>query len=304
MNAKFFACLFNRNSKAPVACQNKPRIKLLGDHSEYHAGCTAVIDYLKRAIEPLGSLVDGDDYDTLVVNGEGSMHHDSKNFRLKMAALEEAVLARKPAYLVNSVWQSNSNEFDKILKALSGIAVREQASHDDLLSRHNVESLVRLDVSYWAEIDESAARCADWKDGIVVGDFYSTEFENFVRWTGGPLLRHPYIDMSSVGWSSLVKGLRTASLLVTGRHHGVFAACRARTPFVSMWGNTHKIEGMVKMSGLPIPVCESPRELGAAIKWAKKNKSVYDDFFCWMDEQPRLRLADVGFNCDSGISRN
>lgn len=274
--------------------QNKPRIKLLGDHSDYHAGCTAVIDCLKKTIKPLGRVTDGQEYDCLVVNGEGSMHHDSKNFKWKMAALAEAVAAQKPAYLINTVWQANSNEFDETLRALRGITVREQASHDDLLHRHNIESVVRLDVSYWAEVEESA-RYVDWKNSVVVGDFYSREFGNFVRWTGGPLLRHPYIDMSGQGWSSLVKGLRTASLFVTGRHHGVFAACRARTPFVSMPGNTHKIEGMVKMSGLPIPICESPKDLGAAIKWAKKNKSVYDDFFGWMDEQPKFSLKDIGF---------
>lgn len=271
------------------------RIRLVGDHSEYHSGCHAVVSYLQALLRPAGAFTEGDDYSVLVVNGEGSMHHDSPGFRSKMEELCKAIGRGKKAYLVNTVWQANSKKYDHILKHLDGIVVREQASHDDLLENHGVESLIRLDVSYWAEIDATAT-FLDLNGQIAAGDFYSKEFDNFVRLTGGPLKKYPFVDMSGTGWSSLVRTLRTASLLVTGRHHAVFAACRARIPFVALQGNTHKIEGMVKMSRLPVPVCSSPQELPEMIKWALSNKSLYEEFFSWMDEQPRFDLEDLHFN--------
>ena len=50
----------------------------MGNHSKYHCGSGAVIQYLTKHIQNQGVLVKDDSYDLLVVNGEGSMHHDSK----------------------------------------------------------------------------------------------------------------------------------------------------------------------------------------------------------------------------------
>ena len=271
---------------------DKPKIRLLGDHSDYHSGCNAVINYLRQEVLEHGVLTDNDDYDILIVNGEGSMHHDSKAYQSKMKALGIAIGRGKRAYLVNTVWQENSPCFDHVLKHLDGVVVRECASQDDLITRHDTQAIVRIDVSYWATIDESAPYL-DMRETMVVNDFYSREFHNFVQLTGGPLHRHAFLDMRELSWSSLVKTLRTASLLVTGRHHAVFAACRAKTPFVALRGNTHKIEGLIDMSGLPIPVCRKPSELTEAIRWAKENKAVYEQFFNWIDQQPKLYLNDI-----------
>ena len=47
-----------------------------------------------------------------------------------------------------------------------------------------------------------------------------------------PSLLNAFVSGGITG--ELVASLRTASLLVTGRHHAVYAACRARLPFVAM----------------------------------------------------------------------
>lgn len=280
----------------PLIAQPAQRlnIKFVGDHSEYHGGCAAVTDYMVKLLQPAGQLVTHDDYDVLVINGEGSMHHNSSHFKQKMNELGQAVGRGKPAYLVNSVWQENAPSFaDIVVGQLGRLVFREQASQNDFLQRLSGNTAVRLDVSYSADIDESAV-FTDYQRDIVLTDFYSTEFGNFVRYTGGYLTRYPYLDMmSGISWSSMVKSLRTASVLVTGRHHAVYAACRARTPFVTLKGNTHKIEGMIQMSGLPIPVYEKPQQIGEGIRWARRNKAVYEAFFDWMDAQPRLTLADL-----------
>jgi hypothetical protein len=269
------------------------RIKLLGDHSNYHSGCQAVIQYLRKTLASAGNFTNGEDYDILIVNGEGSMHHNRPDFLKKMKALQRAIFRSKTACLVNTVWQSNSTRFDHVLKSLRAISVREQLSHDDLLRRHNIRPLIRLDTSYWAEIDESASsRNFDFQ--IVVGDYYSRRRKDFAPIMFRNSEKYPRAGLKKMSWSSIVKGLRTASLLVTGRHHGVFAACRARIPFVAIRGNTHKIEGLIKTSGLRIPVCDDPSGIEAAIEWAFHNRATYERLFLWMDGQPRLGPADLG----------
>ncbi len=272
----------------------RPRIHLMGDHSSLHAGCAAVVDYLKAEIAPFGVLTTNKkEYDLLIVNGEGSMHHANKGYRNKMLALAEAVEKGKPAYLVNTVWQENDHEFDDVLRQLSGITVREIMSHDDLLQNHGIASQVHLDCSFSAPVDENAP-FTDHQGAVVIGDFYSQEFKNFVKWTGGPpSRRYPFVSMSDVSWSSLIRELRSASIFLTGRHHGVFAACRARTPFITLPGNTYKIAGVLKMAGLPIPMCQSPLEVFDQIEWVNQNRPLYDALFDWMEQQPPLRLAGL-----------
>lgn len=274
-------------------------IKFVGDHSEYHGGCAAVTDYMVKLLQQAGRLVTHDDYDVLVINGEGSMHHNSSHFKQKMNELGQAVGRGKPAYLVNTVWQENAPSFaDVVVGQLGRLIFREQASQSDFLQRLTGNTAVRLDASYSADVDESAP-FSDYRRDIVLTDFYSNEFGNFVRYTGGYLTRYPYLDMmSGISWSSMVKSLRTAAVLVTGRHHAVYAACKARTPFVTLKGNTHKIEGMIQMSGLPIPVYDKPQQIGEGIRWARRNKAVYEAFFDWMDAQPKLMLADLDLTAE------
>jgi len=273
----------------------RKKILFVGNHSSFHCGGEAVSNYLRKEIGTIGDVVEeGDDYDLLIVNGEGSMHHERPTFRKKMAVIAKCLESGRDAFLVNSVWQANSKEHDHLLKKIKRIVVREQMSRDDLKEVHGIDSQVRLDVSFWADIDEAAPARKEHGDKAVVGDFYSDEFMNFVRYTGGPFRRYSFVSMEKISWSSFVKELRTASLFVTGRQHGVFAACRAGTPFVALKGNTHKIEGMVNMSGMPIPVCRSPKELSDAVNWAKDNRAAYDDFFAWMRSLPRFTMTDLG----------
>lgn len=287
------ASIFAEQTGLPSKAAEHPlRVRLIGDHSAYHCGCAAVVDYLQTQIQQVAVCVTHDEYDVLVVNGEGSMHHQSINYHKKINEMSRAISSGRPVYLVNSVWQENGVQAQMLMRQVKWTVMRESLSQQELWQTCRLRSDVRIDCSYWAALDPTAPT-QDFQNATVVTDFYSQEFEQFVRINGGVYQKYSYVDLKEWQWSSLVNSLKTASLLVTGRHHAMYAACRARTPFVVLTGNTHKIEGLIEMSGLPIPVCRHPNQLKAAIAWARKNRAVYDQLFDWMDAQPRLALADM-----------
>lgn len=279
---------------APIVSANPTGlpINMLGDHAAYHCGSAAVTAYFEQQMAQVGHRVTHDQYAVLVVNGEGSMHHRSNAYLQKMRQITLALAQHKRVYLLNTVWQDNQNVDQDIIAAIHQITVRESMSQTDLRESVQRQAEAYLDCSFWAPIDEQAP-VTDFAKATVCTDFYSPEFDTFVKVTGGLISKYHYIDMQVWNWSSLVQSLKTASLLVTGRHHAMYAACRARLPFVVMAGNTHKIEGLLSMAGVEIPVCQHPRELRSSIIWARKNKAVYQQLFDWMEAQPRWQLRDL-----------
>jgi len=275
------------HAEAPPKQEHKAmKIKFVGDRSDYHCGGAAVTSYIMKELQAKGSVVDGDDYDVLVINGEGSIHHRTPAYQKKIREARNAYNAGKDYYIINTVWQNNGKDDSLIVKRAKEIITRECMSKLDLFSDTGAESTIIPDFSYAADVDDTTP----FKDyaGITVStDFYSAEFGTFVQASSGFLSKYPLLNLRQTTWSFLVRSLATAGLLVTGRHHAVYAACRARTPFVAVAGDCHKIEGLVATAGIPIPVCRSPRELGDAIAWARNNRAAYDDLFDWLDAQPK-----------------
>lgn len=261
---------------------------MLGDHSNVHAGSVAVINVLRREVERVGKIVEDDSYDMLVVNGEGSMHHGSRACRTKIDAIREAISRGKKTFLVNSVWQQNPKEFAKVLRGCERVYVREALSQREL-ARQGVQSDVNIDLSYFEHVDGFLSN-KDECVGIAATDFYSPDFKRFVRVTGSFEDEHDFIDMRKMTWSELVAEVSRKSLLLTGRHHGVYAACRARTPFLVLEGNSHKVLGLFKSAGVEIPIFKSFSHMMEHKEWPHKNLEQYHRLFEWMERQVPWRL--------------
>jgi hypothetical protein len=263
------------------------RIKFVGDHSTYHCGSAAVAEVLRAELQAAGEIVDDADFDLLIVNGEGSMHHGSASARKKIAELASAQSAGKRTMLINSVWQENPDAHTAALAKCESVVVREIFSQRDLAA-HGVASEIYIDQCFHRTID--AEPFESYGASPVLTDFHSKEFGTFVRVNNAWSSEFPYIDMKNVSWSALVRSLATASALVTGRHHAVFAACKARTPFLALRSNTHKIEGLIATSGIPVPVYSDFSEIRKNLASIDRRKPLYDEFFDWMEAQPRWRL--------------
>lgn len=260
------------------------RVRLEGNHSRLHCGCAAVWTSLDRLARQNGwRVVSGSDYDALILNGEGTMHHSSEGWRRKMKILSEALASGKSAYLVNTVWQENAADYDDILRGLSGVWVREVESQRDLRERHGVDATVSPDISIF-HLDRPWFGVRDFRGLPVKTDFYSHEFQNFAVPKTAELVGMKQIAMSGK-WGAFVASLKSAAFLATGRHHAVYAAIAARIPFAAMEGNTHKISGIIKTAGAEIPVARSLAELPEVIRSIDGNRAEYEKLFDWMAAQ-------------------
>src|SRR5262245_20316160 len=128
-----------------------PRIKFIGDHSAYHCGSAAVAQTICAELRRHGEIVTGDQFDILVVNGEGSMHHGGAAFRDKMQQIERAIAAGRQALLINTVWQDNPHTFDSALAGCRQVVAREVLSRD-AIAQHGVAAEVAPDLSYFAPL--------------------------------------------------------------------------------------------------------------------------------------------------------
>ena len=263
------------------------RIRLAGDHSKYHCGSAAAAQVIVAELRRHGEIVMDDQFDVLVMNGEGSMHHGSGGFRDKMSLIASATTRDRPAFLINSVWQDNPHDFDGVLAKCRQVVVREVLSQR-AIAQHGVTAEVSPDLSYFAPVSRGSA--IKLKRGIAITDFMSREFGNFVRLRSRWAERYQFLDMREMDWSTLVRSLKTARLLLTGRHHAVYAACRARTPFLALSGNSHKIEGIIATAGADIPVFKKISELQAAVERVEDWRSSYDRLFDWFEAQRPWRV--------------
>lgn len=270
--------------------EERLRISLDGDHSSYHCGSAAAFAVIRQEAERAGCIVHGSkNYDILVMNGEGTMHHGSRGSHQKMEKIRRALESGKRVALVNTVWQSNPVEFAEVLRGCEIVVAREVLSQRELLNL-GVNASVSPDQSYFAKIDESAP-FIDYGGAAVFTDFWSEDFQSFVSLNSKWSARFPQLDMTSMTWSSVVKSLRTASVLVTGRHHAVYAACRAEIPFLAMHGNCHKIEGLVLSANCSIPVFRSFPQLRDALEASAFPTEAYQTLFSWLRAQAPWRLA-------------
>lgn len=205
------------------------------------------------------------------------MHHGSPAFHAKMRQLAHAQARGLRTFLVNTVWQDNPSTHDATLAALEGLITRGEASRRDLARRHEAPAITALDLSYYEPIDESAP-AHDWAGRVVVTDVWAEEF-GFAFLSADQMRDWVKLDMRALSWSSLVRSLRKADLLVTGRHHAMYAAARARLPFVPLRGNSHKFLDLFAGTRAPVPICRGLREIAAVAGWARRNRAVYERLF-------------------------
>jgi len=281
------------------------KICLANNTGHYHAGCRAVIGTINNQIKEnghmllasvgTGQMMDKNsvkDCDLLLINGEGTMHHEGVNKIVLDKTIDLAIKYRKPIHLINTVWQA-INLHPRYAK-INKIITREVLSRSELRSQ-NLDADLCLDLSYFCKINYNQP-VINFHKQIVVGDFFfqgagqkpplaTADFQhidtNHVYFSGKPKL-----TLQDHVWSTVVMSLGSASLYITGRHHGVYAACKAKVPFVVHCSNTHKVEGLFAWAGVKIPIANNMQQIIENVEWAKEHNEEYLKLFNFMENQP------------------
>jgi len=271
----------------------------------FHSGSVAVTESLvKRLIDQGHTIVgrcfrpDGPDEvgllacDALVVNGEGTFRdevdRDWEPGRIQrlMHGMQHAKALGKRVHFVNATWCRMRPGWGDILASLDEVAVRETLSAAEMERVQGVIPKVYLDASYYAPLGEYQTH-PRFQGKIVVGKLYPHNFPDalteahvyFDQWRDRLPIMPPGDGLT---WQDIVTRLRGARLYITGQHHGVYAACVARVPFVYCKCNTHKVEGLFDWAGVDIPTVRNARDLPICVEWAMTHPEVYRQLFEFM----------------------
>lgn len=253
-------------------------IVILNDTSKYHYGSNHVINFLKNTFKEHKitlykkasyDLLDGNDL--LIINGEGTMHDNAKKAKtlINLAVCAKQKLDMK-IMLVNSVWQRNNDDLTKQLEFFDYVGVREVFSKTEINQVINKKINVDLDFSYYLDVPYKKYLPTN----IVAGNYYvpKSKKEGSVLING--VGEDSNVDIFNEDWNTVVNKLRHSNVLITGRHHEVYAACKAQCPFIAIEGNTHKISGLIATAGVNIPVLPA----GASIDDIKNIINLYQNY--------------------------
>lgn len=185
------------------------------------------------------SNIDWHSYKLVVLNGEGTLHHNRPNAIKFLTALRAAQAAGCRTVIVNSVWQDMSHDFDDVLQKCESVTVRDVFSQQDI-AKHGVFAAVHPDFSIMNHVPR------EHYEPVRV-------YEGQYFFGGNDIGGYSRLNIFKQSWSELVNRLRSSELLITGRHHEMYAACVARCKFVTVPGNTWKNEGLLASAGAIIP---------------------------------------------------
>ncbi len=235
--------------------------------------------------------------DAVIVNGEGTIHHGNGIHLLTI--LEAAQHLGKKSLLVNAVLQETEC-FDDVLAKLSDLTVRDLRSSEFLRQREITHRVV-VDSILEAEFEEGPL--FDLSNRIVVSDWHpdkESDVGSALRSLMADSKLHPFFLPLIHGihryiWRKIPSTLSSADLLITARHHGIYLAALAGIPFVALPGNTHKIEGLIELSGFDIPICTRIDQVESAMIFAKRNRNIFNDFNHWLlSKRPLTTFQNLG----------
>lgn len=232
--------------------------------------------------------------DAIIINGEGTMHHNAPLACQYLNLILEAEAAKKKIFLINTVWQDMylSTPLIEILQN-SYISVRDVKSQKEL-AKYNIKSQCHLDLSYNMKVSFPDSE----RNGLVIGTF-SMDYDERKKSASS-------VSLFTENWEDLVTRLSKANYFITSRHHEMIAACLAQCPFYVYQGNSWKNEGLLETAGAKIPCRKEDEKVldfmkgteGATIfhdevQEIEDNRQEYDKLFKWMEDQKPFTFKGI-----------
>jgi hypothetical protein len=209
------------------------------------------------------------DADIIVVNGEGTIHHDGRRAAVLSQLGPHCSALKKPIYLINATILENGSEIVENLRHFTHIWVRETDSAA-FLRRHGIAHSVLPDLTFTAPFKRRKAPILTQKLFVDSVDNPALEkLASFAESYNAPLwtMKHgklgngiAHIPQTQPDGKLLLPAkkmqvlrnpndfgnlLRSAEHLITGRFHSVTFAIKMGVPFHAFPSNTRKIEATI-----------------------------------------------------------
>ena len=244
---------------------------------------TAAIDGFTRRVEPVWV-----EADHLIVNGEGTIHHDSIGARnLIGLCVAGKRLGMHVSILNCSIYELSETLLAALRQSVDQIVVREPISFR-YLADQNISATLAADCLFRASsrLEESPdvlpgfvsdflrhhGNVAVYTPGVLSGSgqvaksavtadirslvadgykvfYYVVEAEDEHLAAAASNAGAKILPLGSLNWTEVFTLLRSVSLVVSGRYHiNIFAAISG-VPFIPMETNTAKMDGLLELLG-------------------------------------------------------
>jgi len=218
------------------------------DTSDYHCGCSLTCNILTSLIKKYGTItktlkcpsfqyntpdwdtVNLSEIDIIIINGEGTVHHNSRGVQYIIKLAEKAKREGKKVCLINTVIDSVNCD----MSIFDYISCRESISAQ---GKYNVVH----DACFYHQVNYSPGK------NILFSDSVNGGVSNQMKQLFGKHTDSLYVPFDGHhSYDEMLKSYQSARIVVTGRYHGVVFAMMSGKPFLAIRSNTHKIEGLCK----------------------------------------------------------
>lgn len=240
------------------------------------------IDQFASRIEPVW-----DEADQLIVNGEGTIHHDAIGARNLIGLCVAGKRLGKQVSILNcSIYALSETLLAALRDSVDQIVVREPISHR-YLNDQGIKSTLAADCLFLASQHKNSdavlpktladqiageARIAVYTPGVLSGTgqvaesliqkdiqqlknagykvlYYVVEAEDEHFASAASQAEAAIIPLGAMNWMELIAFMKSVSLVVSGRYHiNIFAAI-CGVPFIPMQTNTSKMDGLLELLG-------------------------------------------------------
>lgn len=230
--------------------------------------------------------------DLIVINGEGSIHHDSKNathlFEISKALVEQ----NERVVLINALWQQNSpDKWKPVIAKFSAAYCRDKKSQKELMAIYPAAGyapdLTFFDYPVFPNSGAGFA-CTDsvlnkWSRFAMQAAKQDPELDYLTMFTGNlkhrrgtkdwakqvkyflyPLLikylglklspRYHALSLAYTDTDAFIQHLNSFKAVCVARYHTLCFTIQQEIPFVAVGSNSHKSEALLEELGLPLDV--------------------------------------------------
>lgn len=200
----------------------------------------------------------------LILNGEGTLHHNTPRAIALLECCARARAAGIPVAVINAVWQGNGPRMGRLLaRGAHLVHVRDTASAAALPG--DVTATVTPDMSLHGFARLYAGAAAQGDATAIIDNVRAPAghaLQHLAARTGAPFYAMPYpalrqlTDAAISDPAAAIPRLLTAPVLttaprwITGRYHGLIAALAAGRKICAIRSNTHKIEALLADANL------------------------------------------------------